>query len=460
MEELLSTPGALEFSALLGREEVKIILAEVLNKIRQEVWDGMNLTQPISEIAAKRAEQLLRKKAARTLKSVVNATGVVIHTNLGRSPLAPEAIRAVHAVAGTYSSLEYDPETGARSERNNHVEGLICRITGAEAALAVNNNAAGVLLALSSLAAGREIIVSSGELVEIGGSFRIPDILAFSGAKMIAVGCTNSTRLEDYRRAISPNTAALLKVHPSNYRVEGFTASTTREDLADLADSRGLVLMEDLGSGLLCPLNLPFAKREHSVRDCLQGGSRIVTFSGDKLLGGPQVGVIAGSKDLIDRMRKHQLLRAFRVDKMTLAAFRATLLMYLTGKAGEIPTLKMLERDKKTLRKKAQYLCRLLRNVPAKASDCDFSVVETQDLVGGGAFPTDLLEGFGVRIRSLSLSPERLAGALRTASLPVLPEVRNGQVILHVRTLLEGDEKRIALSFEEIWENFQEPAIL
>jgi L-seryl-tRNA(Ser) seleniumtransferase len=322
-------------------------------------------------------------------------------------------------------------------------------MTGAEAALVVNNNAAAVLLALSATAAGREVIVSSGELVEIGSSFRIPDILSFSGAKMIAVGCTNSTRISDYSNAITENTACLLKVHPSNYRVEGFVKSTPREELAELAASRSLVFMEDLGSGLLCQLGVPFANREHSVRDCLKAGSQLVTFSGDKLLGGPQIGVLAGSKNLIDRMKRHQLLRALRVDKMTLAAFEATLRLYLAGRQDTIPVIRMIEIDKSVLLKKARALCRILKGTVATLGNNNFtiSVVETSDAIGGGSYPTDTLPGYGVAIRDSSLSAEKLAASLRTARPPVIPGVRDNSVILHVRTLLPGDEQLIAASF-------------
>jgi L-seryl-tRNA(Ser) seleniumtransferase len=462
MDDLLNTPWAARFSDSLGREHVKEIITEALDDIRSEIRTGIQIKAPLNELAVIRAKNLLGKRTSSTLKPVINATGVVVHTNLGRAPLADEALRAVHDISGAYSTLEYSPEKGGRGGRNDHVEWSICRMTGAEAALVVNNNAAAVLLALSAIAAGREVIVSCGELVEIGDSFRIPEILSFSGAKMTAVGCTNSTRISDYSNAITENTAVLLKVHPSNYRIEGFVKSTPREELAALASSRNLVFMEDLGSGLLCPLGVPFANREHSVRDCLEAGSGIVTFSGDKLLGGPQLGVIAGSKNLIDKMKRHQLLRALRVDKMTLAAFEATLRIYLCGRPGEIPVIRMIEIDKSDLLKKARALCRILKDTATNSGINDFtiSVVETDDAVGGGAYPTDILPGFGVEISPVSGgeprprgsaagSAESLAAGLRTARIPVIPGIRDGSVILHVRTLLTGDEKLIAASFAD-----------
>jgi L-seryl-tRNA(Ser) seleniumtransferase len=257
--------------------------------------------------------------------------------------------------------------------------------------------------------------------------------------------------MQDYRSAITEDTAVLLRVHPSNYRIEGFVKSTSREELAGLAAERGLVFMEDLGSGLLGSLGVPFADREHSVRECLEAGSNIVTFSGDKLLGGPQIGVIAGSKKLIDKMRSHQLLRALRVDKMTLAAFDATLRLYLAGRQNTIPVIRMIELDEKMLLERARRLCRMLKRAAVNmgAGDFDISVVETEDAIGGGSFPTDLLPGFGVGIRSNSFTAETLAAGLRTAPVPVIPAIREGRVILHARTLLSGDEKLIAsaLSF-------------
>jgi L-seryl-tRNA(Ser) seleniumtransferase len=451
MEELLQTPWAASFFAALGREEVKKAITSVLNEIRREIADGLPVDLPLDELVKRRSSALLCREAASTLKRAVNATGVVIHTNLGRAPLAEDARAAVNAAAEAYSTLEYSPEKGERDDRNAHIEWLICRITGAQAALAVNNNAAAVLLALSSAAAGREVIVSCGELVEIGGSFRIPEILAFSGAKMTAVGCTNSTRIGDWRKAISENTAALLKVHPSNYRIEGFSASASREELAALAAEHGLVFIEDLGSGLLAPLAIPFTARDQSVRECLASGVDIVTFSGDKLLGGPQIGVIAGSKRLIDAMRRHQLARALRAGKMPLAAFEATLRLYLAGRREEIPVIRMIEISGGALRQKAQRLLRVLRAAAARsgAPQCAFSLVETRDAVGGGAFPTDTLAGFGVAIRSPAFCAEKIADALRSAHIPVIGTIQDGLVILHARTLLDSDEKRIAASFSQ-----------
>jgi L-seryl-tRNA(Ser) seleniumtransferase len=449
MDELLNTAWAKEFLSVLGREQVKTSIAGVLDEIRREIRCGGRGYEPLEELAASRAAAILRLKSAGTLKPVVNATGVVIHTNLGRAPLADAALRAVDSVSVVYSTLEYSPEKGMREGRGAHVEESLCLITGAEAALVVNNNAAAVLLALSATAQGKEVIVSAGELVEIGDSFRIPEILSFSGAKMKAVGCTNSTRIEDYSKAVTENTAVLLKVHPSNYKIEGFVKTTSREELARLASSLRLVFMEDLGSGLLRPVKADFTDKEPSVRACLEAGSNIITFSGDKLLGGPQIGVIAGSKSLIDKMKTHQLLRALRVDKMTLAAFDATLRLYIAGRQKEIPVIRMIEMDKSVLFERAKKLRRVLtsRAVELGAGDVTISVVEAEDAVGGGAFPTETLPGYGVVIHSASISAETLAADFRGAAVPVIAAIRDGRVVIHIRTLLAGDEQRIASAF-------------
>ncbi|MDR2659669.1 MAG: L-seryl-tRNA(Sec) selenium transferase [Spirochaetaceae bacterium] len=452
MDELLNTAWAAEFSGCLGRETVKKIINETLSSIRKEILNGTDIKESPKELVEKRAKTLLTERITGTFIPVINATGVVIHTNFGRAPLAAEALSAVNNISGSYSSLEYSLEKGVRAERGYHVEWSVRHLTGAEAALVVNNNAAAVLLALSAMAAGREVIVSRGELVEIGGSFRIPEILSFSGAQMTAVGCTNSTRISDYRGAVTENTAVLLKVHPSNYRIEGFVKTTSREELAELAASQNLIFMEDLGSGLLCELETRFTNHEHTVRDCLKAGSDIVTFSGDKLLGGPQIGVIAGSKSLIDKMKNHQLMRALRVDKMTLAAFEATLRLYLSGKRQRIPVIRMIEISRPELLKKARALLRLLKQTAAANSQADnfsISVVETRDTTGGGSYPTDTLPGFGVEIKPVNGCEEALALSLRRTRVPVISSMRGGGVILHVRTLLPGDEKQTAASFAE-----------
>ncbi|MDR2601217.1 MAG: L-seryl-tRNA(Sec) selenium transferase [Spirochaetaceae bacterium] len=449
---LMEESWAEGFCKQLGRETVKTIIVQTLNGYRDEFIKGGAAVPPEKSLIILGIKEALSKRAESSLKRVVNATGVVIHTNLGRAPLAGEAVRAAAQAGEAYSALEYSPQEGARTERNSHVEWAVCALTGAEAALVVNNNAAAVLLALSALAAGREVAVSCGELVEIGGSFRIPEILAFSGAKLIIAGCTNSTVIEDYRRVITENTAVLLKVHPSNYRMEGFVKETSRKELAALARECGLVFMEDLGSGLLCGLNLSFANREHPVSGSIKDGCDIVTFSGDKLAGGPQAGVIAGSKNLIDKLKKHQLLRALRVDKMTLAALEATLRLYLRGEQSKIPVIKMMEESPELLLKKARLLRRVLKNAArehgAAPEGFKISVVETRDASGGGSYPTECLPGFGVEIRPAAAGGEEaLARSFRLAPVPVITAVHDGAVVLHVRAMTAGDEKYAAAAF-------------
>ncbi|MDR1048186.1 MAG: L-seryl-tRNA(Sec) selenium transferase, partial [Synergistaceae bacterium] len=335
MDTLLEKEWALPWQKELGRETVKRIFNGELERLRRRILEGGDPASPEELRAA--LEKLLKAQGRCRLRPLLNATGVVIHTNLGRSRLAEEAIRAVRTVASGYSNLEYDLEEGTRGQRNAHVEEALCALAGAEAALVVNNNAGAVLLCLSALARGTEVIVSRGELVEIGGSFRVPDIMEYSGALLVEAGTTNRTHLQDYARAVTERTSMLLKVHPSNFRIEGFVAAPSRTDLAALARERGLLFMEDAGSGLLAEGSALGLEGETSVRTCLEEGVDIVTFSGDKMLGGPQIGVIAGRKTAVDRLRGHPVLRALRVDKMTLAAFEATLRLYMKGNYDDIP---------------------------------------------------------------------------------------------------------------------------
>ncbi|MDR1580057.1 MAG: L-seryl-tRNA(Sec) selenium transferase [Synergistaceae bacterium] len=450
MEALLGAPWAMEFFHVFSRETVKAVINDALGEIRDELREAPERDNgALAERVERHARALLRDRASGSLKRAVNATGVVVHTNLGRAPLSREAINSVANISGTYSTLEYSLENGERGSRNSHIEWSLCRLAGAEAALVVNNNAAAILLALSSLASGKEVLISRGELVEIGDSFRIPEILAFSGAKMIAVGCTNSTRPDDYVSAITENTAAILKVHPSNYRIEGFTRSTPREELAAVSKRGSLVFIEDLGSGLLEKFDFSGRDEEPTVRECIAQGADIVTFSGDKLLGGPQIGCVSGLEKLVGKMRRHQLFRALRADKMTISAFDATLRMYLAGRRNEIPVARMIDAPVGVLLKKAR---RLLRKINRALGDAGInfvrsSVVETEDAVGGGAYPTDTLRGLGVMtVFAPSPKPETVARCLRMADIPIIPGIRGDCLVFHVRTLMEGDERLIASS--------------
>lgn len=449
MDKLLDTDWAADGEAHLGRSAVKSIISEVLDRKRREILKKPDLAFDGDRIAAE-AKSEIDKKVRPSLRRVVNATGVVIHTNLGRSCLAKEAVEAAASAAASYSTLEYSVEEGVRGNRNSHVEWLICRLTGAEAAVAVNNNAGAVILALSALTKGKEAVVSRGELVEIGGSFRIPDIMALSGAVMKEVGTTNCTHLYDYEAAISEETAMLLKVHPSNYRIAGFSSSVSREELAELARRHELIFMEDLGSGLLFETEGTDLAEDPSVTDCLKAGADIVTFSGDKLLGGPQAGIIAGSAEIIDRLRRHPLLRALRMDKMTLAALEATLRLYLRGDLSSVPTPAMVFKSSDELRNSAENLASRLKDFFGKTDlqSVSAEVVRTGDAVGGGAFPQTELSGYAVRVKLPELgSAGRTAQRLRTLPVPVIPGVSDDALEFHVRTLLDGDDETIEKSF-------------
>lgn len=448
MDELLQRPWTLEFQSILGRDAVKSIFADVIGERRKEIIQGSLSSIDVEALESQVCGRLGRY-AGKSLRRIINATGVVVHTNLGRSCLSKSALMNVAEIAGRYSNLEFDLEEGGRGHRNTHVEWLLSMISGADAAITVNNNAGAVLLSLAALGKDSEVVVSRGELVEIGGSFRIPDIMDFSGAVMKEVGTTNRTHIEDYERAVTPRTRMILKVHPSNYRVVGFQSAPSREELARLAREKDLVFMEDLGSGVIADLSASGLSGEPTVKDCVGSGVDIVTFSGDKLLGGPQIGAVVGRKQLIAKLREFPLLRALRVDKMTLAAFEATMRLYLEGRSDEIPTLKMLRMPLEELLKMARSLARKI----TKKSGAPTSVVEVADAVGGGAFPATDIPGYGV---SWALPEEISEGSalknLRGGSVPIVASARDGNVIFHVRTLLEDDGMIIAESVRSLLE--------
>jgi L-seryl-tRNA(Ser) seleniumtransferase len=439
MEILLSEPWVAAFEEKVGRPAVKGIFSDIIGEIRKSLLEGSTPAVDIDRICIE-AKTRLSRHSSRSLKPVVNATGVVIHTNLGRSCLCASAVEAVMECASAYTTLEYDLSTGERGHRNSHVEWLLCQVTGADAAVVVNNNAGAVILSLAALGSGREAIVSRGELVEIGGSFRIPDIMSVSGTRLVEVGTTNRTHLEDYARAVTEETSLILKVHPSNFRVVGFRSEAAREDLAALAREKNLVFMEDLGSGFLLDAEAFGLRGESSVRDCVLAGVDLVTFSGDKMLGGPQAGIIAGRSQIVDRLRKHPLMRALRPDKMTLAALEATLRKVLEGNTGEIPTLAMISAQPEVLLKKARQVSRQLKK---KLPDFNFSTTAVQDAVGGGSYPEIPLPGFAVAISHPVFSSGHLQKRLRASEFPVIASAREGVVLLHVRTLRDGDVTRI-----------------
>jgi L-seryl-tRNA(Ser) seleniumtransferase len=391
------------------------------------------------EVAAAEVAAAAERLSGRSLRRVINATGVVLHTNLGRAPLAPSAIEAISEVARGYSNLEYDLTGGSRGSRHDHLRELLLELTGAEAAIVVNNNAAACVLGLSALAGGREVIVSRGELVEIGGSFRIPDILRLSGCALIEVGTTNKTRMSDYERAVGPDTAMLLKVHRSNFAIVGFTEECDVAELVALARGRSLAAMVDLGSGAVLDaatqreLGLPV---EPTVREVVAAGPDVVCFSGDKLLGGPQAGILVGGADAIKQLRAHPMMRALRPDKLTLAALEATLALYRDGAWRGVPALGMLDLSLAAVDARAR---RLVAAIGDHAT-LSIEVVDSIATVGGGAMPTAELKSRGLALRSeAGSSSDRIDAMLRAAPVPVIGRIEDGRVVLDARTI--GDDE-------------------
>jgi L-seryl-tRNA(Ser) seleniumtransferase len=377
-----------------------------------------------------RVELELEAARGARLRRTINATGVIVHTNLGRAPLAEEALERLRAVAGGYSNLEYSLDEGARGSRQDHVAPILRRLTGAEAALVVNNNAAAVLLALAALAESREVLVSRGELIEIGDGFRIPDVLARSGARLREVGTTNRTRAADYERAIGSESALLLRVHQSNFRVVGFTEQPRLDELVRVARAHDLPVVDDLGSGALFPSAILSLGDEPTARASLAAGADLVCFSGDKLLGGPQAGIVLGRAELVDRLRRHPLQRALRADKLTLAALEGTLALYLDPEraAREIPVLRMLGEPAAAVRARAERLAHLVGG----------EVEQTVARVGGGALPLAELPSFACAVE------EELAARLRAADPPVVALVRDGRSVLDCRTIAEAELEDVA----------------
>ncbi|MBV9233878.1 MAG: L-seryl-tRNA(Sec) selenium transferase [Candidatus Eremiobacteraeota bacterium] len=419
MHRLLAEPTISRYEGLLGRETIKATIGRVLDQLR-----ASRGAQSYEAIVNSLSADLEAVHLAQ-LQPVVNATGIVVHTNLGRVPLATEAQAAVAKISSGYSNLEFDLERGERGSRYAHVTGILKEATGAQDALVVNNCAAAVLLVLDTFAKGREVIVARGELVEIGGGFRIPDVLERSGATLIEVGTTNRVYREDFEAALSPRTVLLLRTHPSNYRMEGFTHVVSVRDVVELGVRAGVTVAEDLGSGALVDLSEFGVPQERTVREAVADGVGLVTFSGDKLLGGPQAGIIVGRANLIARIRGNPLLRALRVDKATLAALRATLQFYREGSFRErIPIYRMLSASIEELRRRAA----------AYADTIDgASVVESDAYIGGGALPQARLPSIAVAVSTEQ--PDLFAAALRRAEPPIVSRIERGRVLLDLRTI-------------------------
>jgi L-seryl-tRNA(Ser) seleniumtransferase len=420
MVQLRDLPSVDELAREIGDPLAVAAARAVLERAREEIRAG---DDPGDLRARVRTE--MEASRAPGLRRALNATGVIVHTNLGRAPLAEAALERVQEVGRGYSNLEYSLEEGARGSRQAHVAAILRRLTGAEAALVVNNNAGAVLLALAALAEGREVLVSRGELIEIGDGFRIPDVLVRSGARLVEVGTTNRTRAADYERGVRSETALILRVHQSNFRVVGFTDRPSLAEVAEVAHRHELPLVDDLGSGAFMPLH-----DEPSVREGLAAGADLVCFSGDKLLGGPQAGIVAGRADLVERLRRHPLQRALRADKLTLAALEGTLALYLDPERAqrEIPVLRMLREPAEAVRTRAERL----------ASLADGTVEETVARVGGGALPLVELQSFACAVE------EELAVPLRLGEPPVVGVVRDGRLLLDCRTLTDDEAEEAA----------------
>jgi len=446
VDRLLAVAEVQALCERYGRGHTVAALREELTALRVRLRQGETFdpAQDLSQLA-RRLRSTLDARRQSSLVPVINATGVVLHTNLGRAPLAPAALRAVLAVAGRYSNLEYDLGQGERGSRTSHVEPLLQRLTGAEAALVVNNGAAAALLALAALGSGREVVASRGELVEIGGAFRIPEVVAQSGAVLVEVGTTNRTRVADYERAITPQTRVLLKTHPSNYRIVGFTETPGRSELAALAHARGLVLVEDLGSGSLVALASAALPDEPTVSECIAQGSDVVTFSGDKLLGGPQAGIAVGTRACIEAMGRHPLARALRADKMTLAALEATLRLYDDGRAlREVPALRMLAATPAQVRRRAARVASALAG--KKRIRCE--LVEQASLPGGGALPMSTLPSVALRVSVEGRSARELARACLAQRPAVVGRVHRDAFLLDMRTVAAGEVAALVASLE------------
>ena len=424
-------------NSLLETSGVRSLLAHhprrvVLDAVRRAVDDARSSgdAHRTEEQWIESITSVVRRNTQSSLRRVINATGVVLHTNLGRAPLAEAAIRAIEEAAGGFSNLEYDIETGQRGSRYSHCVGLLRQLTGAEDALVVNNCAAAIVLSLNTLAQRKEVLVSRGELVEIGGSFRIPEIMARSGAKLVEVGTTNRTHDDDYRRAITPKTGAIVKVHRSNFTIEGFTADVSVERLAFIAAEHGLPVIHDLGSGLILPLDAHGLTGEPTASAALASGATLVLMSGDKLLGGPQAGIILGASSVVAKLRKNPFARAMRVDKLTLSALEATLRLYLEPERAikEIPVLVMLTESAAEVESRARAVARTLSEGGVAAE-----VVATRSNVGGGAFPTAEIPSSAIVLEG---NPAELEEKLRRADPPVIGRISDGKLLLDLRTVL------------------------
>ncbi len=446
IERLRQRPAIQALEVRFGRWAALDALRSAADLVRASIAGGSAWSAGEADderAVADRIESLtastLEARFAASLRPVINATGVIGHTNLGRAPLSESALARVVAVAGSYSTLEYDVAGGMRGRRDVHAEDALCRLTGAEAAVVVNNNAAATLLVLAALAAGREVIVSRGELVEIGGGFRVPDVMKQSGATLREVGTTNRTRAADYAAAINERTALVLRVHPSNFTIEGFTARPALAELVDLGRRFHVPVAEDLGSGYLRRSGVR-AGGEPAVEDSVAAGVGVCCFSGDKLLGGPQAGIILGTRELLDPVRRHPLMRALRVDKMTYAALEATLAAYETGRAAEtVPVQRMLAAPADGLRHRAEQMARALAPIPRLRA----TAVPSSSAVGGGSAPGIALPSWAVSLEMDGATPDDLASRLRRLDPPLIGRIEQDRVLLDLRTVFPEQDAQV-----------------
>lgn len=448
VDELLKNSKIIDETNHNIRNSVVDALRDTLDDYRNKILSGEIENFNIDEIVNS-ATDLINKRQNIGIRRVVNATGVIIHTNLGRSILPKEAVDNVVKVAKYYNNLEYDVEKAQRGSRYSHVEDILKKITGAEAAMVVNNNAAAVMLVLNTLCSGKEAIVSRGELVEIGGSFRIPDVMEFSGAKLREVGTTNRTHTYDYENNINESTGVLLKVHTSNFKISGFTEEVSIEELSKIGKKNNIFVVEDIGSGVLVDFSKYGFSYEPTVQDSIRKGADVVTFSGDKMLGGPQAGIIVGTKECIEKMKKNQLTRALRIDKMTLAALSATLKYYLDEREAinNIPTLNMILSSAEVQKKRAM---RLKKRLDSFKEYLTIKVEKDYSMVGGGSMPEEKINSYVLKISSNKCTAQQLESKLRNSEIPVIVRVSNNEVLIDVRTILDEEFDIVVKTFKEL----------
>jgi L-seryl-tRNA(Ser) seleniumtransferase len=430
-------------------EAARAAIEDLRSRLIAENSNGDLQRKQLLQLAEQRLAENFEKNARRKFQRVINATGVIVHTNLGRAPLAEAARKAILETAVGYCTLEYDLETGKRGKRGRETEELLCELTGAESALIVNNCAAAAFLVLSALASGGEAIVSRGELVEIGGDFRVPDVMAQSGTKLVEVGTTNRTRATDFERAMSENTKMLVRIHPSNYRIVGFTAMPSLAELSVLTRAKNLILYEDAGSGAMIDLSRFGLTDEPVISESIKAGVDVVTFSGDKLLGGVQAGIIVGKAEIVEKIRKHPLYRALRVDKIVYAALSGTLELYRNGKHFEaIPVLQMLTQTKAEIENRAINF--ITKTKEFESSNFKFEIINGESAIGGGSAPLARLETALISLKHNSLSSEDLERGLRLSSPPVICRIAEDRVLLDLRTVFEPEEDEIVAALGRI----------